>query len=128
MTLLTCFRIRSEIGGRSIGGFDDVVNLDEYSVKQSKSIPENGFEAKVYVIDESPHSVPRGTFLQSGFDKLNIGLSTSPSALLVVKIPEFVRGKVKRDSHSPEWGDAGYFNLSDNRQFHRYLHGAVDQM
>jgi len=110
MTSLTCYRIRTEIGHKAVTDFDDIVDLKDFSGRQFGPIDGDGFSAKAYVVDDAPHLVSWGGFLQSGFNSLEVGRSNSPSALLVVRIPGPTRSRTKTYVYFAfTFGSAGRF-------------------
>jgi len=114
LTSLTCFRIRSTIEGDTQSTFDNVVNLDGYSVSTFGPSSTNGFEAKLFVVDESPHTVPWAAFLQSGFKGVSVGSSVSPSALLLVRPNPVGRSTKVQPMFAFSFGNVGRFLLKNN--------------
>lgn len=81
---LTCYRVRSQIDGRPVVDFDDVVDFKDHTVETVGPVQRDDFTAKAYVVDSMPRPVAWAGFVQSGFPGLEIGWRMSPSALVVV--------------------------------------------
>ena len=97
MPSLSCYRICAAVNGEDISEFDDVVDPGEMKILEFGPFEGDGFSAKCFVVQVSPRPVQWEAFLLQGFPEMRAGLSSSPSALLVVKIKGKGRGTSRAD-------------------------------
>jgi uncharacterized protein (TIGR04141 family) len=108
---LTCYRLRSHIGGRTVAEFDDVVDVGDHAVGIVGPVEGDRFTAMAYVLDSVPRPVSWAGFLQSGFDGLQLGRSMSPSALVIVRARPAGRGRRRDLMFAFAFGTAGRYLL-----------------
>lgn len=93
MPALSCYRIRSQVGGNSVAEFDDVVDIAGRPVTVHGPVAGPGFRAQIYLMANTARTVSWAGFLEEAVTSLRIGRSSSPSALVVVEAkPERQRG------------------------------------
>ena len=86
MPPLTCYRLRREVDGHRVQGFDDFLDREGLSITEHGPLPGPDFEAMLYVSTRSPASPKWTTFLREGFADLAIPLVAGVSALLLVRV------------------------------------------
>lgn len=113
---LMAYRIRQVIDGVAVSDFDDVIDAREFKVTAYGPTEGTGYTAKAYVIDDRRPDVPWIPFLQAGFDDLQARVGRSPSALVVVCVPQAGRGRRRQPDlmFAFAFGPAGRHLLRSN--------------
>ncbi len=90
MTALACYRLQSQVRGREITDFNEVLaDPDDAELRSYGPLDGDDFSAMLYVVNGRPSSPSWAALLREGFGP-DIGLETvtSPAALLVVKLQD----------------------------------------
>lgn len=111
MPPLTCYRLRREVDGQGVQGFDDFLDREGHSIAEHGPLPGPGFEAMLYVSTGSPASPKWATFLREGFVDLALPLIAGVSALLLVRVR--FRGGGSWEYFALTFGAGGRFLLKE---------------
>ena len=111
MTTLTCYRIRPGRTGPGPDGLDQIVDLENRSIRISNLILDGDFQARLYMLNNAPQTVSWAHFVQSGFDDAVIDRAFGPSALLVVRLLQEVPDSPTDQIFAFTFGSAGRFLL-----------------
>ena len=120
MPAMTCYRIRHrDSAGAALDDFHDVL-ADDASWQAYGPMSGQAFEAQLFVAPAHPRKPDWSAFIEQGFAGLNVGMSSSPSALLIVRIPPVGRGNRRRIMFAFPFGPAGRFLLSSDAYERNY--------
>lgn len=124
MPSLSCYRLRSEIEGVTVQGFDDYLGADVGNVKIHGPVAGEGFAAKLFVTSVPPRQPTWISFVDQGFGPADQWPTiSSAGALLLVRLDEpdlgyfgFTFGTMGRfllrsDAHRPAFGLRTALNL-----------------
>ncbi|MPZ53787.1 MAG: hypothetical protein GEU79_13825 [Acidimicrobiia bacterium] len=91
MPLLTCYRLRSQIAGHAVEDLHQAIDTGDLTYAEYGPIAGRNFTAFVLVVENVPHEPPWGPFVRSASTEsaeVEIPLSNSPGALVLVEVPE----------------------------------------
>jgi uncharacterized protein (TIGR04141 family) len=84
---LTCFRLHSVLEGKPVDDFDDFIDVESDGIRQEDGpVAGPDFEAKIYVLTTAPRAPGWAAFVAQGFDRMNVPISASTGALLIVHL------------------------------------------
>jgi uncharacterized protein (TIGR04141 family) len=97
--------------GSGLVGLDQIVDVEDKSLRVSDHVLDGDFEARLYVLDNAPQTVGWAPFVRSGFADAAIGRAFGPSALLIIRLLREVPDSPTDQVFAFAFGSAGRFLL-----------------